>query len=217
MSLPNRVDPYGDLHKSVSRGMFTGNRGCLVNEHGDFVRHHNGSLWIACVLTYKDWKSPLSEPRHWTPLFFLDDAVSLAAGHRPCGLCRRDDYVSYKEAVAAVLKRATPTATDLNQMLASERHQPGKGWSRSTDRRLWPTEIEDLPSGSVFKGDDGVPTLVNVGHFYRFSFAGWKPVAAPSETQVLVITPPTSIGALQNGFVPTLHESAGRQLKNGEN
>jgi hypothetical protein len=27
--------------------------------------------------------------RSWTELFFLDEAVALAAGHRPCFFCRR--------------------------------------------------------------------------------------------------------------------------------
>ena len=97
MARRNRVDPFGDLDAVPDRGLFTGNRGCLVDEHGELVRHHRGSLWITCVLKYKDWKSPLSAPRHWTPLFFLDDAVALAAGHRPCGLCRPTAYRAYKD------------------------------------------------------------------------------------------------------------------------
>jgi len=35
---------------------------------------------------------PLARPNRWTPIFFLDDAVALAAGHRPCATCRRDMY-----------------------------------------------------------------------------------------------------------------------------
>jgi hypothetical protein len=29
------------------------------------------------------------ERRNWTELFFLDEAVALAAGHRPCFVCPR--------------------------------------------------------------------------------------------------------------------------------
>ena len=32
------------------------------------------------------------QPGKFTELFFLDDATALAAGHRPCALCRREDY-----------------------------------------------------------------------------------------------------------------------------
>lgn len=34
----NRVDPWGDLHAVAARGMFTGNRGCVVDDHEHVVR-----------------------------------------------------------------------------------------------------------------------------------------------------------------------------------
>ena len=33
---------------------------------------------------------------HYTPLFFLDEAVAFAAGHRPCAECRRADFLRFK-------------------------------------------------------------------------------------------------------------------------
>ena len=97
----NRVDPWGDMHAAHERGLFTGNRGCLVDDDRAIVRHHRGSLWIICRTEFRDWRHPLDAPHRWTPLFFLDDAVALAAGHRPCALCRRDDYLAYRSAVTA--------------------------------------------------------------------------------------------------------------------
>ncbi|MEZ5867808.1 MAG: hypothetical protein R3D46_04795 [Defluviimonas denitrificans] len=44
---------------------------------------------------FSEWKGnrqPLEEPIAGTPLFFMDEAVALAAGHRPCADCRRTDY-----------------------------------------------------------------------------------------------------------------------------
>ena len=32
------------------------------------------------------------QPGRFTELFFLDEATALAAGHRPCASCRREDY-----------------------------------------------------------------------------------------------------------------------------
>ena len=84
----NRVDPFGDLHAVAARGLLTGNRGCVVDDDGTLVRHHAVRPWISCVLRYRDERQPLAAPRRWTPLFHLDDASALAAGHRPCGLCR---------------------------------------------------------------------------------------------------------------------------------
>jgi hypothetical protein len=86
----NRVDPWGDLHAVRARGLFTGNRGCIVDEREQVVRHHRSStLWITCLTEFRDWRVPLARPNRWTPIFFLDDAVALAAGHRPCATCRR--------------------------------------------------------------------------------------------------------------------------------
>ena len=100
MTRRNRVDPWGDLHADPTRGLFTGNRGPLVDDERHIVRHHAATyLWIICRLRFRDWRHPLDEPHRWTPLFFLDDAVALAAGHRPCAVCRRDDYLAYRDGV----------------------------------------------------------------------------------------------------------------------
>ena len=101
----NRVDPWGDLHAVSARGLFTGNRGCIVDEREQVVRHHRSpTLWITCLTEFRDWRVPLARPNRWTPIFFLDDAVALAAGHRPCATCRRDMYRSYRDAVDPALR-----------------------------------------------------------------------------------------------------------------
>jgi hypothetical protein len=89
----NRIDPFGDLHAVAARGLFTGNRGCLVDDHGGVVRHHRGALWITCVTAWRGRRIGLARPGRWTPVFFLDEAVALAAGHHPCDYCRRDAYL----------------------------------------------------------------------------------------------------------------------------
>ena len=96
----NRVTPYGDIVPSSLRGEWMGNRGC-IHEGYDIARPWNGRRWIICRLEYKVWVAPKWEPGRWTPLFFHDEAVALAAGHRPCALCRRADYVRYRDAIAA--------------------------------------------------------------------------------------------------------------------
>jgi hypothetical protein len=205
----NRVDPFGDLHSVADRGMFTGNRGCLVNDSRRVVRHHRGQLWITCVTSYRDWKSPLDQPGHWTPLFFLDDAVALAAGHRPCGLCRRDEYRSYREAVQiGTGTTSPPSATDLNGMLASERLQRGRGLHRGRDRKTWAADISHLPDATVILHGARIPALVAGGLLYSFDFAGWLPLGPrPKSERVLVLTPPTSVLALDNGYVAKMHPS----------
>jgi hypothetical protein len=40
----------------------------------------------------------MSEGRY-TELFFLDEAVAFAAGHRPCAECRRERFNAFKDAL----------------------------------------------------------------------------------------------------------------------
>ena len=57
---------------------------------------------------FRGWRHPLDQPHRWTPPFCLDDAVALAARHRPCALCRRDAYRTYRDALTTTLDRDKP-------------------------------------------------------------------------------------------------------------
>lgn len=201
----NRVDPFGDLHAVARRGTFTGNRGCLVDDDGSVVRHHRGSLWIACRLRFRGRRVGLARPGRWTPLFFLDDAVALAAGHRPCGECRHDAYLTYRDGVAAALGHPV-RAQELNSRLAAERLAPGRGLVRAADRRRWQAPADTLPDGAVVITDG--PRLVLGDRLLAFAFDGWHDPVPRPRGAVAVLTPPTSVLALQRGFVPELHCSA---------
>src|SRR3954451_15435676 len=160
----NRVDPFGDLHAVPERGRFTGNRGVLVDGERRLVHHHRGNLWITCVTSYGDRRHGLDDPGTWTPLFFLDDAVALAAGHRPCGECRPQAYRAYRAGVTAGLGRSKPVgAAELNRLLARERLRRGQGLARAGDRILWESPLEDLPDGTVV-AEPGEPARLVLGH-----------------------------------------------------
>jgi hypothetical protein len=207
----NRVDPWGDLHAVPERGLFTGNRGCVVDDHERVMRHHGSSLWIICRTEFRDWRWPLARPRRWTPLFFLDDAVALAAGHRPCSTCRREDYVSFRNAVTRSLDLTEPLrAWQLNERLNRERLLRGRGLSRAGDRIVWKAPFASVPDGTVILNEEHKPCLVRGDQLLRFTFGAWI-VAAPRSRQgtATILTPPTSVAALQHGYVPTLHPSAG--------
>jgi hypothetical protein len=201
----NRVDPWGDLHAVSARGLFTGNRGCIVDEREQVVRHHRSStLWITCLTEFRDWRVPLARPNRWTPIFFLDDAVALAAGHRPCATCRRDMYRAYRDAVDPALH-----AVELDRRLSAERLRRGSGIDRGRDRKTWPAHLESLPDGTVIIGADGQARLVRADRMLAFSFGGWmRPEARPLTGAVEVLTPPTSVRALANCFTPVLHPTA---------
>ena len=207
----NRVDPWGDLHAVPARGLYTGNRGCLVDDAGRLTRHHNGSLWITCHTEFRDWKHPLDRPRTWTPLFFLDDAVALAAGHRPCGLCRRVDYLAFRDAVTLATVSDRPMlAVELNRRLSAERHRRGRGLIRAGDRILSSSDLGGLPTGTVVVHPVTCqPHLVTDRHLQPFTFDGWGPPSErPHTVSIEVLTPATSVAALNNGFAPRLHPTA---------
>ena len=98
MPLQNRVTPLGELVAEPGRGLVYGNRGCLHDDRGRIRRRYAGRRWIACRLRFRGWhREPLLQPGRFTELFFLDEATAFAAGHRPCALCRREDYVRFGE------------------------------------------------------------------------------------------------------------------------
>ena len=189
---------------------FTGNRGCLVDDSRTITRHHNGALWIICVTDFRGWRHPLDQPHRWTPLFFLDDAVALAAGHRPCALCRRDSYSAYRDALTTALGLDQQVrAFEINALLNTERLRRGRGLDRGSDRRLWTAELNDLPDGAVVMSETGEARLVLGRYTFAFSFDGWlRPRPRARGVTVEVITPPTSVAALRHGFKPVLHPSA---------
>ena len=78
----NRVTPLGDIVATPLRGAWTGNRGRL-HEGREIVRFHSGDLWITCALRFKDRWDEQWRPHRFTWLFFGDEAIALAAGHRP--------------------------------------------------------------------------------------------------------------------------------------
>jgi hypothetical protein len=204
------VDPWGDLHAVASRGLLTGNRGCVVDDRERVVRHHGSSLWIICLTTFRDWRWPLARPRRWTPLFFLDDAVALAAGHRPCATCRRADYTAYRDAVTRAIDAPSPLlGSQLNERLHAERHRRGRGLVRAGDRIVWPAAYAELPDGTVVVARDGSCRLIVADRLLRFSFDGWTDATRrPRAGDADVLTPPTSVAALAHGYRPLLHPSA---------
>jgi len=205
----NRVDPWGDLHAVAARGLFTGNRGCLVDGSGALIRHHRGDHWITCITSFRDRRQPLADPRRWTPLFFLDDAVALAAGHRPCATCRPAAYRSYQDALRRALALDAPIpATGLNRRLGRERLHRGTGLERERDRRVWSAPLSDLPDGTVILVGTGEARLIRGDRTLAFAHQGWNaPQPRPVRGEARVLTPPTSVAALCAGFEPVLHPS----------
>ena len=89
--LRNRVTPFGEIIETPARGTFFGNRGDLAKGVYRLKETPRWSTrgWIICDLKKDLRERHLMRPRGYTKLYFLDEATALAAGHRPCGQCRR--------------------------------------------------------------------------------------------------------------------------------
>jgi hypothetical protein len=200
--LRNRVTPLGDLVAIPLRGSWLGNRG-ILHEGTDIVRFHRSSLWIICALQHKDWRLPQWSEGHFTVLFFHDEAVALAAGHRPCALCRRDDYNRYRRAVADGTGGRLPWAKEIDRQLHGERIVRG-----THRRRLHPMYWPSVPDGT-FVQLDGTPALALADRLVRWTADGYGPtVARPATGQAAVITPPSSAAAIRAGYLPQIDGSA---------
>jgi hypothetical protein len=205
MPLRNRVTPLGELVADPARGLVYGNRGCLHDATGQIRRAYNGRRWIACRLEFRGWlRRPLLQPGRFTELFFLDEATAFAAGHRPCALCRRDDYNRFG-ALWRNLHPGFAGAGAIDAQLHAERLSANGG------RRLHAEKFDGLPDGA-FVLVDGKPELVLAGQLLAWHPAGYlEPTARPPGRDALVITPPSLVSVLRAGWqpvVPLLHPSA---------
>jgi hypothetical protein len=202
--LQNRVTPTGEIVAHPGRGLFTGNRGCL---HGRGLTlgtaRWRSKLWICCVLRWRDVQRAPMPPGRWTALFFLDEATSLAAGHRPCAYCRRQDFLSYAhrwQAACGLPDR--PRAAEMDAVLHASRVDP-----HTRRQRTWWAPLPELPDGTMVRYA-GEPALVLDGRLRPWSFGGYLPAVAPVRGVVEVLTPPASVAVLTAGYRPLLHPTA---------
>jgi hypothetical protein len=199
MAQCNRVTPLGDTVATPLRGAWTGNRGCL-HRGQDIVRFHAGDLWIVCALRFKDRHSELWRPGRFTWLFFHDEAVAFAAGHRPCGECRHAAYAAYRDAWDG----PTPDARTMNRVLHAQRLQRG-----THRRRLHQAAWRDLPDGAFVLLDD-TPAVVVGDRVTAWDAAGGYGAARarPASGQATLITPPATVAVLRAGYPVQLDAAA---------
>lgn len=213
MPLQNRVTPEGDIVALPDRGLFMGNRGILHD--GDRRlraarwRHPH---WIICALAWKDWHREVMQPNAYTELFFMDEATALAAGHRPCALCRRPAYLHFQDALKSSLhneKRLDAEALD--RMLHAARVETG-----ARRQRHFNTSMDDLPDGAMIRqpsagsGERSPDVWLVLGRrLLRWRPGGYDRVLRrPAGGAVQVLTPRPTVLALKQGYRPVLHASA---------
>ena len=198
----NRVTPTGEIVAIPLRGAWTGNRGILHRDR-EIVRFHAGDLWIISALEFKDRHQEQWRSGHYTFLFFHDEAVALAAGHRPCAECRRPGYDTYRTAWAAGLGGGLPSAREMNRRLHVERIVAG-----SHRRRVHELPWTDLPDGTFVIVDDH-PAVVAGPHLAEWTDAGYdRHLPRPRTGTATVLTPPSTVAALRSGYEPQIDETA---------
>src|SRR4051812_49443882 len=116
------MTPLGEPIAVAARGLVYANRGNMHDVHGRIRRPYAGKRWIACQLSFRGWhRGRLMQPGRFTELFFLDEATAFAAGHRPCRLCRYEDYNRFLE----LWRKRHPDATGADAADAQLHHQRG--------------------------------------------------------------------------------------------
>jgi hypothetical protein len=167
-----------------------GNRGCIHRGH-EIVRLWATKRWITCALEFKGWVAPKWVPGRWTALFFYDEALALAAGHRPCALCRRTAYKRYAAAAGVVGADAIDAQLHVERLNGKQKRTHAMAW-------------REVPAGAYVELDK-TPHLVLVDCLRPWSAAhGYGDLRARPKTGVaVVLTPPLSIRAIVHGYVPS--------------
>lgn len=157
-----------------------GNRGCLHEDH-QIVRRWRLRAWLVCRLSFRGRRVPQWAPGRYTPLFFYDEAVAFAAGHGPCGECRRHAYLAYRDAAGAASVR------ELDARLHAQRQA-------DPARASW----RDLPDGAFLLAPGG-PALVLDDRIVAWDDKGYAYGTAaprPRSGSVDVLTPPITLDVL---------------------
>ena len=206
MTHRNRVTPFGEIVADPARGTMLGNRGVIHDAAGRIRRPWSTTRWICCRLRFKDRWRPVMQPDRWTHLFFLDEAVAIAAGHRPCAECRREAYNSWRAAwMRAQDLEVPPRAEAMDAVLHPARIDPA-----TRRQRVVPHPAAGLPDGAMvaLPDDPAGAWLVLGGGLRRWSPSGYRESRPMPSGEIGLLTPLPSLAVLAAGYRPELHPSA---------
>lgn len=183
-----------------------GNRGGAIhNDERRIVRQYASRRWIACVLEFRGRRRVVMSPGRYTELFFLDEAVALAAGHRPCAECRRQRFNAFKE---AWLRSENPREGDFlfADAIDAELH-PARIDQRRT-KVIYLARIGSLPDGCFVRIEEA-SWLIWEDALFRWSPAGYvEKRGRARDLTVAVLTPRPIVRCLTSGYRPEIHRSA---------
>jgi len=199
MTLQNRVTPFGEITAQPWRGALMGNRGCLHDTHGRLgVRRWRHQTWVCCLTEFRGRHRDPMPPGRYTALFFWDEAAALAAGHRPCGECRRADYAAFMAAWAtAGLPGQGPREID--------KHLHRARVTRRREQVRFPADPRGLPDGVFVTMEEAEHLALLI---WRRRLWAWVPEdggyadAGALPARVTVLTPRPVVEVLRAGYVP---------------
>jgi len=204
MSLQNKVDPAGEIHKCTMRGQLFGNRG------GRFHDPYSRELlprrpwvsrqWICCLTEFKNRQRTVMSAGY-TELFFLDEVTAFSAGHRPCFECRRAAAKKFAAcwAEARQLDRP-PKAGEMDMVLHQQRLN---GRSKQTVQ----VEACSLPDGAMIQINDHYYAR-HTEQWVQWSWHGYGKAAKNTPALVQLLTPPAIIDVLRAGYKPQWHKDS---------
>lgn len=202
----NRVTPFGDLIATPARGTFMGNRGILHDSEGNLTsKRWTHPHWVTCLLDFKGSKRELFTPGNYTELFFRDEATALAAGHRPCAACRRDDFRRF---VAAWHKGNSHLGLPENAPIGEiDRILHRERVTCSREKVTFEAVIDDLPDGVYVTRPEAPQTacLIWRGDLHPWHSQGGGgdvPVPFLRGQKVTVLTPSSIVRAIAAGYQP---------------
>ena len=198
MPLQNTVTPGGEIIADPARGTLMGNRGILHDAQQRLGRvrwrHPN---WICCLLAFKGRRREVMTPHRYTELFFLDEATALAAGHRPCCECRREDFRRFQAAWRRALG-PDASAGAIDRALHRARVEP-----RTRRQIRFEAALDDLPDGTfVLLPDAPSPLLVQGEWLHPWHPGGYRPPRERGSGRATVLTPVPVIAVLRAGYQP---------------
>jgi hypothetical protein len=203
MTLQNRVTPFGELIADPARGTLFGNRGGKFHRDDRTLgsKRWASRQWICCVLDFKGRQRDVWG-RFYTELFFLDEPTALAAGHRPCFECRRQEAQAFAQCWREAARlNAPPRAPAMDAVLQAERLD-GRA------KRLHRLAFDDLPDGTFVALSVGAFAVRGreLLHWTVSGYGGRLP--RPRREKADVLTPPSILGALAAGYRARWHPTA---------
>lgn len=204
MPLQNRVTPFGAIVADPARGAWMGNRGRLHDGQRRLTRQQCAEKrWIVCRLQFNGRKRIPMTPGRYTELFFLDEATALAAGHRPCHTCRREDYRAFRAAWSEVFPGYGAAAGDMDRALHPERTRP-------LAERPAVADAAALPDGAFLFSPDNpeIALLVFAGALWHWTPEGYCQPGDARGVSGTLLTPPGTVAIMTAGYDVQIDPSA---------